>query len=79
MFIKSEHMICIQCSNGPGRILIGVGSNAPYTHMQFEITETEAREFAAALSKVADEAAQARADSDRLSGIVAEAMLEGAL
>jgi hypothetical protein len=80
MFIKSAHQICIQTSTQPGRVLIGIGSPAPaYMYSQFDISETEAREFAAALLKVADEAAQARADTDRLSGIVAEAMREGAL
>lgn len=80
MFIKSAHQICIQTSNEPGRILIGVGSPAPvYMYAQFDISETEARDFAAALVKVADEAAQARTDTDRLSAITAEAMWEGAL
>lgn len=80
MFIKSAHQICIQTSNEPGRILIGVGSPAPaYMYSQFDISEQEARDFAAALVKVADEAAQARTDTDRLSAITAEAMREGAL
>ena len=91
MFIKSEHQICIQLSNEPGRILIGVGSPAPaYMYAQFEISESEARDFAAALFKTADESAKARddaakklaelaADNERLSAITAEAMWEGAL
>lgn len=79
MFIKSAHMICIQCSNEPGRILIDIGSPAPtYTHTQFEISESEARDFAAALFKVSDEAAQALDDAERLSAITAEAMWEAA-
>ena len=79
MFIKSDHAVCIQTSTKAGRVLIGLGSMAPYTHVQFELGETEARDFAAALVKVADEAAQARTDTDRLSAITAEAMWEGAL
>ena len=78
MFIRSEHQICIQTSNEPGRVLIGVGSHRPYTYVQFDISESEARDFAAALLKVSDEAAQARADTDRLSAITAEAMWEAA-
>jgi len=78
MFIRSEHQICIQTSNQPGRVLIGVGSHRPYTYVQFDISESEARDFAAALLKVSDEAAQARADTDRLSAITAEAMWEAA-
>lgn len=78
MFIKSEHQICIQTSNEPGRVLIGVGSHRPYTYVQFDISESEARDFAAALLKVSDEAAQARADTERLSAISAEAMWEAA-
>jgi len=78
MFIRSEHQICIQTSNEPGRVLIGVGSHRPYTYVQFDISESEARDFASALLKVSDEAAQARADTDRLSAITAEAMWEAA-
>ena len=78
MFIRSEHQICIQTSNEPGRVLIGVGSHRPYTYVQFDISESEARDFAAALLKVSDEAAQARVDTDRLSAISAEAMREAA-
>ena len=78
MFIRSEHQICIQTSNQPGRVLIGVGSHRPYTYVQFDISESEARDFAAALFKVSDEAAQARVDTDRLSAISAEAMWEAA-
>lgn len=78
MFIKSEHQICIQTSNEPGRVLIGVGSHRPYTYAQFDISESEARDFAAALLKVSDEAAQARVDTERLSAITAEAMWEAA-
>lgn len=78
MFIRSEHQICIQTSNEPGRVLIGVGSHRPYTYVQFDISESEARDFAAALFKVSDEAAQARVDTDRLSAISAEAMWEAA-
>lgn len=78
MFIRSEHQICIQTSNQPGRVLIGVGSHRPYTYVQFDISESEARDFAAALLKVSDEAAQARADTERLSAISAEAMWEAA-
>lgn len=79
MFIKSAHQICIQTSNEAGRILIGIGSPAPaYMYSQFDISETEARDMAAALVKVADEAAQARADSERLSAINAQAMWEAA-
>lgn len=77
MFIKSAHMICIQCSNEPGRILIGIGSPAPtYTRTQFEISESEARDFAAALFKVSDEAAQALDDAERLADIQAIALME---
>lgn len=78
MFIKSEHQICIQTSNEPGRVLIGVGSHRPYTYVQFDISESEARDFAAALFKVSDEAAQALDDTERLSAISAEAMWEAA-
>jgi len=78
MFIKSDHAVCIQTSNQAGRILVGLGSMAPYTHVQFELSEHEARDFAAALLKVSDEAAQARADTERLSAISAEAMWEAA-
>ena len=78
MFIKSEHQICIQTSNQPGRVLIGVGSHRPYTYVQFDISESEARDFAAALLKVSDEATQARVDTERLSAISAEAMWEAA-
>ena len=78
MFIRSEHQICIQTSNEPGRVLIGVGSHRPYTYVQFDISESEARDFASALLKVSDEAAQARVDTDRLSAISAEAMWEAA-
>ena len=91
MFIKSAHQICIQTSNEPGNVLIGVGLCSPaYMHAQFEITESEARDFAAALFKTADESARARddaakklaeltADNERISAIAAEAMWEGAL
>jgi len=78
MFIRSEHQICIQTSNQPGRVLIGVGSHRPYTYVQFDISESEARDFASALLKVSDEAAQARADTDRLSAITMESMWEAA-
>ena len=79
MFIKSAHQICIQTSNEPGNVLIGVGLCSPaYMHTQFDISEREARDFAAALVKVADEAAQARTDTDRLSAITAEAMWDAA-
>ena len=78
MFIRSEHQICIQTSNEPGRVLIGVGSHRPYTYVQFDISESEARDFAAALFKVSDEAAQALDDTERLSAISAEAMWEAA-
>jgi len=76
MFIRSEHQICIQTSNQPGRVLIGVGSHRPYTYVQFDISESEARDFASALLKVSDEAAQARADTERLSAIAMESMWE---
>ena len=91
MFIKSAHQICIQTSNEPGNVLIGVGLCSPaYMHTQFDISEREARDFAAALVKVADESAQVRtdaakrlaeltADNERISAIAAEAMWEGAL
>lgn len=80
MFITSAHQICIQTSNEAGRILIGVSSPAPvYMHSQFEISEREARDFAAALIVVADSAKQASADAERMTNIVAEAMWEGAL
>ena len=65
MFITSAHQICIQTSNEAGRILIGVSSPAPvYMHSQFEISEREARDFAAALIVVADSAKQASAAPD---------------
>lgn len=76
MFIRSEHQICIQTSNEPGRVLIGVGSHRPYTYVQFDISESEARDFAAALFKVSDEAAQARVDTERLADIQAIALME---
>ena len=87
MFIKSEHQISIQTSNEPGRVLIGVGSCKPHTYAQFEISEREARDFAAALLKTADESAKARSDSakklaelaednERLGAITMESMWE---
>lgn len=68
MFITSAHQICIQTSNKAGRILIGIGSPAPaYMYSQFDISETEARDFAAALIVVADSAKQASADAERIN------------
>lgn len=79
MFIKSEHTICVQTSSTLGKVLVGLGSHKPYTHVQFELSEQEARDLAGALIVVADSAAQAVADTARLESAVAESMWEGAL
>ena len=78
MFIKSDHAVCIQTSSQAGRVLVGLGSMAPYTHVQFELSEREARDFAAAFLKVSDEAAQALDDAERLADIQAIALMEAA-
>lgn len=68
MFIQSAQNICVQANVGTA--LVGLSSPAPaYISAQFSLTESQARDFAAALVIVADQLAQQAVDNARLADI----------